>query len=138
MTDQAQDTPETEDVLEASARTVLLQGGQIIDAIPAEFARRLEHERDEARAEVARLKVPGDVSGMELMMRNAPDIGSVIERLKAQLAERDAEIAALKGHAREVERDIAASVVKSAELEAENSRLRSALEIVHFKREPWQ
>jgi len=35
-------------------------------------------------------------------------------------------------------RDLAASVVKSQELEAENSKLRSALEIVHFKREPWQ
>lgn len=37
--------------------------------------------------------------------------------LKAQVAERDAEIARLK---------------------MENSKLRSALEIVHFKREPWQ
>ena len=41
-------------------------------------------------------------------------------------------------YVKEVNRDLAASVVKSQELEAENSKLRSALEIVHFKREPWQ
>lgn len=40
-----------------------------------------------------------------------------LESLAAQVAERDAEIARLK---------------------MENSKLRSALEIVHFKREPWQ
>ena len=54
--------------------------------------------------------------------------------LRSLMAERDEAIK----HAKEVRRDLAASIVKSAELEAENSKLRSALEIVHFKREPWQ
>lgn len=40
-----------------------------------------------------------------------------IVKLRSDLAARDAELASVK---------------------AENSKLRSALEIVHFKREPWQ
>ena len=47
-------------------------------------------------------------------------------------------IKALVQEVKELKRDLAASVVKSRELEAENSKLRSALSIVHFKREPWQ
>ena len=34
--------------------------------------------------------------------------------------------------------DLAALREQLAERDAENSKLRSALEIVHFKREPWQ
>ena len=34
--------------------------------------------------------------------------------------------------------DLAAANAKLAALERENSKLRSALEIVHFKQEPWQ
>lgn len=50
----------------------------------------------------------------------------------------NARVEELGRYIKEVKRDIAASVVKSQELEAENSKLRSALEIVHFKQEPWQ
>lgn len=57
---------------------------------------------------------------VELERRAASCIESLAAQnaaLAAQVAERDAEIARLK---------------------MENSKLRSALEIVHFKREPWQ
>jgi len=36
------------------------------------------------------------------------------------------------------QRDLAAAQSELASVKAENSKLRSALEIVHFKREPWQ
>lgn len=58
--------------------------------------------------------------------------------LAARVGELESERDALKQHAEEVKRDLAASVVKSAELGEENSKLRSALAIVHFKWEPWQ
>ena len=38
----------------------------------------------------------------------------------------------------ELQRENAALREQLAERDAENSKLRSALEIVHFKREPWQ
>ena len=40
--------------------------------------------------------------------------------------------------ARQLERDLSAAQEELASVKAENSKLRSALEIVHFKREPWQ
>lgn len=40
--------------------------------------------------------------------------------------------------ARILDADLAAREAELAAMKAENSKLRSALEIVHFKREPWQ
>ena len=45
---------------------------------------------------------------------------------------------ALRDRSREIERDLAARDAELAAMKVENSKLRSALEIVHFKREPWQ
>lgn len=40
--------------------------------------------------------------------------------------------------ARQLERELADANAEREELKRENSKLRSALEIVHFKQEPWQ
>lgn len=61
------------------------------------------------------------------------------------IAARDAELALAKAEAFSM-RNAAVAATERAEaaerelaaLKAENSKLRSALEIVHFKREPWQ
>lgn len=56
------------------------------------------------------------------------------ETRKALESERSAELAS---H-RKLVSDLAAREAELASVKAENSKLRSALEIVHFKREPWQ
>ena len=47
-------------------------------------------------------------------------------------------IVAMKSQFTALRSDLAAAREELASVKAENSKLRSALEIVHFKREPWQ
>lgn len=58
-----------------------------------------------------------------------------VERVVARLLVLDYPQSVLGEEAAALLRSQAAEIVQ---LKAENSKLRSALEIVHFKREPWQ
>jgi hypothetical protein len=64
------------------------------------------------------------------MDEGAP-IEAIARKVAAHIAARDAELAAMKQRAEAAELELAA-------MKAENLKLRSALEIVHFKQEPWQ
>jgi len=58
--------------------------------------------------------------------------------LREQLAKAQRERNALDEALRERDKQVINLCEQLAERDAENSKLRSALEIVHFKREPWQ
>ena len=112
---------------------VVLRALRLLAAAEANGGERsqlIEELRTEA--DLCRNETADDVA--DLLDDAASSLVAISAMANALKDERDA----FKRHAEEVKRDLAASVVKSAELEEENSKLRSALAIVHFKREPWQ
>ena len=112
---------------------VVLRALRLLAAAEANGGERsqlIEELRTEA--DLCRNETADDVA--DLLDDAASSLVAISAMANALKDERDA----FKRHAEEVKRDLAASVVKSAGLEEENSKLRSALAIVHFKREPWQ
>ena len=67
-----------------------------------------------------------------------PTPDEITDGLRAQLKTACQAARDEAARADKLERDLTAAQAELAAMKAENSKLRSALEIVHFKQEPWQ
>lgn len=109
-------------------------------------AKLRQHVADQLRAHAAALESlqSADEDRLRMRAQTARLDAALIEK-DISIAARDAELALAKAEAFSM-RNAAVAATERAEaaerelaaLKAENSKLRSALEIVHFKREPWQ
>ncbi|WP_443034036.1 DivIVA domain-containing protein [Streptomyces sp. CA2R106] len=80
-------------VVAAVALAVLGDGGALKDAEPERLQDRLPPDRPLARADVDAVRLPVGLRGYRMV-----DVDEVLERLGAELAERDARIAELEAH----------------------------------------
>lgn len=80
-------------VVAAVALAVLGDGGALADAQPDRLEDRLPPDRPLARADVDAVRLPVGLRGYRMV-----DVDEVLERLGAELAERDARIAELEAH----------------------------------------
>lgn len=80
-------------VVAAVALAVLGDGGALKDSQPDRLEDRLPPDRPLARADVDAVRLPVGLRGYRML-----DVDEVLERLGAELAERDARIAELEAH----------------------------------------